>query len=427
MKTQLAFDVGLEASVLSLYCMLRHEILVEAICEISESDFVDFHHKVIYSGIVELANLGAVDQSSLDAVTKKMGYDLSERIGDLFRAEVDVANKDHLIDLLKGYSLRRRIQDVAKKLNSLDSSLSYSQLIEEADNLLTAAIAEETSSHVEKIGNFSFAERIQELVNNPKEIFGLLTGLHFFDKNLDGIVPGLLTLIGGRPGTGKSALAQNLYFNVGVAQKKPILVIDTETNLAFVENRLLAIASGVSFNDIIHGNVSYDYIEPCIRDIQASPIYYYYMPQLSTQRFSAICKKYKKAYGIEAVFVDFLGSGETENMYLEVGKKVKEMHDVITEQDLGCVVFQQLNREQLDKTTGKSVKEVGLGHFVQSDMSTWFPDSIVGLRYPTTVEKSKFQCNRMADICKHRFGENGNSWPLVFGGGNMRFDSVEVF
>jgi replicative DNA helicase len=425
------FDVELEKNVLSMMFKLAADQLSGVVIEISPEDFEDRINKVVYLSMQEVINKGAaMDPAVVDIIAKSQNRELPENyVWDLYDTSsvINIENKTHIFEILKRYSLLRKLNQASDNIKTITVEDTYEKIIEKADNHLASAISVETRGLVEKIGSSNFHERIKELVEHPVEIYGVQTGMSFFDECFDGIVPGLLTLIGGRPGTGKSALAQNIYYNVACKTQIPILVFDTETNLHFVENRLLAISSGVSFNDILHGRVSYEDLEPHIELIQNSPLYYYYMPQYNTNKVNAICKKYRKTFGIECFVVDFLGAAESDNSSAELGKKIKETHDIAVTQDLGCIVFQQLSRQQLDQTTGKNVKEVELGHFVLSDQTTWFADSIAGLRLPTTVEKQKYQCSHVIDVPKNRFGKIGDKYYLSFGGGNMRFENVVTF
>jgi len=423
----------LEVIVLATIMALPKEVQVGVFFEIDSEDFSDYRCRKIFAAMNDIISKGGI--ISREAIELAFGIEacLLKDETTLLSTIVDasqyihVENKDYYFEMLKKRALVKRLQEASDKLKEVTTNGSYENIIEEADNIIANAITNrEKTSTVEKIGNNDFPERIRNIVENPVKIYGIETGISVFDANLDGIVPGLLTLVGGRPGTGKSALAQYMYYNIACIRQVPILCIDTETSKKFVEDRLLAIASGVSFNDILHGKVSYEELEPHIELIQQSPVYYYYMPNVVPSKLRAVCRKYKQAYGIECLFIDFLGSSETENSSIELGKKIKEIHDIATTYELGVVVFQQLNREQLDKTSGKSVKEVDLGHFVLSDQTTWYCDSALGLRFPTTVEKTKYQCNRMIDIPKNRFGKAGTSWPINFSGGSMKFENVVV-
>lgn len=424
-------DQELEEIVLALLFRMPTEQQSNIPFELDHEDFSQPHNKSLFLLMEDIISRGGViDAGVIDALSRAQINFMPDGYVNhltLLGETLSLNNKDYFIDLLKRYSLLRKLDLAVNKIKTLDTSDSYVTLVEKSDSAIAEAISSENTNIVEKLGTKGFSERIRNIVENPIDVYGINTGVTFFDVGLDGIVPGLLTLIGGRPGTGKSALAQNMYYNIACLGQTPILCIDTETNKSFVENRLLAISSGYSFNEIIHGKAPFEELEKHIELIENSPIYYYYMPNLSAAKLRTICRKYQKAHGIQCIFIDFLGSSESENSSIELGKKIKDLHDISTSLEIGMVVFQQLNREQLDKQTGKSVKEVDLGHFVLSDQTTWYCDAAVGIRFPTQPEKAKFQCNRMADIPKHRFGKAGVSWPLNFTGGSMRFENVEVF
>ena len=166
---------------------------------------------------------------------------------------------------------------------------------------------------------------------------------------------------------------------------------------------------------------------PFVKILEKCPLYYYYMPEVNTNEIRLMTKKYKKIYGVEVFIVDFLGASDEERGHIKLGKSLKQIHDVAVEMDVGAVVMQQFSREQLDQNTGRNTKEVSLGHFAYSDMTTWYAENIAGIREPTTVEKSKYRCNRMIDIPKSRFSETGTSWPMNFIGEICRYESVDYF
>jgi replicative DNA helicase len=430
-------DIELEKLVLATLFVLPKEELADISLELEAPDFGSSLTRSIFVVAEEMANQhGLLEPGIMAAVLRTKNPQADDEENLLWEVvelskHATVTGKQSCFNYLKRYSLLRKINDATYKLQTLDTKDDCDILIQKADNYLTSAISADAPSLVKKVGAEDFDSRIRELIEHPVETYGIHTGLSFFDLSLDGICKSLLYLVGGRPGAGKSALAQNLYHNISVQQQIPMLVIDTETSLAFTENRILSIASGIDFAHIIHGKVSYEQLEPHIESIRNSPLYYYYMPNLNISKLKAICKKYQKAHGIEAVFVDFLGSAEVAGSAegsAEIGKKIKDMHDIATTLDLGFVVFQQLNRKQLDDVSGKSTKGIDLGHFAISDSSTWYADAAIGLRFPTTVERAKYNCNRLIDIPKSRFGKAGISWPLNFEeDGSMRFTSVEKF
>lgn len=426
------YSYNLERNVLSLFFSLPVEERSLFCYEIKDEDFYSNSNKIVFNAIKQLLdNGGAVNVVAVNTVIQESTDSIPEHyVMAIFESscENNNLNKDYFVQQLIKYSALRKLHNVGEKLVSgLNPEENLSSILETIDKDFTGAFDTSVKSPVSKIGEQDFETRIKEMIANPSTIVGLETGMHFFDVSFGGIVPGRLTLIGGRPGAGKSALGENLAYNFSILRQHPTLLLDTETSKDFVENRLLSISTGLDFNVISKGQVPYDDIAEHVKLIEKSNLYYSYMPSLNVKELYYTCKKYKKLYDIKAVIVDFLGSAETDNMYLEVGQKVKEMHNMAVELEISFVVLQQLSREQLDKTSGKGVKEISLGHFVQSDMSTWYPDSIAGIRLPTTGEKGKYGCNRIIDVPKNRFGPPNLVWPLNFTGGSMRFEDIMLF
>jgi replicative DNA helicase len=425
-------NLQIEKNILTLFLITDFNIQTTMVLELEAQDFYNDDYRAIFI-IIEriLQNNGKLEPFIIETELKNNNYDISKDVLQdiLLNADsVDFYNKENYIELLKRYSLLRKLSNARERLAHLGPDKTVQDLILSVDEIISSSVSYNPVSTLEHVCGDDFQKRIEELIKNPKEMLGIKTCLNFYDTTFDGIVPTLLTLIGGRPGSGKSALGENLAYGLSVINQRPTLMIDTETNRSFVEDRLLSIVSGIDYNDIIHGKINHEEVVPFFELLNKSPFYYFYMPSLDTKQLNLICKKYKKAFGIETVIIDFLGSAEDgDNMYMEVGRKVKDMKNIANQFDLGFVVLQQLKREQVDANSGKNVKEVSLSHFVQSDMSVWYADAVGGLRMPTTVEKGKYQCNRMFDVPKNRFGNCEFSWPLKFDGSCMRFFDIPLF
>ena len=399
--------------------------------EIDQSDFFHENTRNLFLAIKGvIMDGGSVDGSSISAHAKLCGLDVIStlesaiQVGNGYNGNVELSG--YLVDVLKRYSLLRKADSIKDSIDDLNAGLCVQEILQGIDSAVTGAIDDEKRVGVSKVGTDT-EKRILERINSPVEIIGHKTGLNFFDHSFDGIIPSTLTFIGGRSGTGKSCLAQNLISNLAAGQEIPVLLFDTETSIKFVEDRLLTILSGFPYYDITHGRVSAEQIMPFVKILEKCPLYYYYMPEVNTNEIRLMTKKYKKIYGVEVFIVDFLGASDEERGHIKLGKSLKQIHDVAVEMDVGAVVMQQFSREQLDQNTGRNTKEVSLGHFAYSDMTTWYAENIAGIREPTTVEKSKYRCNRMIDIPKSRFSETGTSWPMNFIGEICRYESVDYF
>ncbi len=84
-----------------------------------------------------------------------------------------------------------------------------------------------------------FVAIMQDHHENPG-IHGVLTGLKHVDHRAQGLQPGELAVIAGRPGTGKSALAMQIAHHVASVQHKRVLVFSLEMPAHQLAMRMIA-------------------------------------------------------------------------------------------------------------------------------------------------------------------------------------------
>lgn len=84
---------------------------------------------------------------------------------------------------------------------------------------------------------------------------GLMTGMPSVDAVLNGIEPGTMLVLGGRPGAGKTALA--LGWAIDIARRgEPVIIISQEMTAVQMARRALAYLAGVSAETIKKGQIA---------------------------------------------------------------------------------------------------------------------------------------------------------------------------
>ena len=76
-----------------------------------------------------------------------------------------------------------------------------------------------------------------------KEITGTRTGYKVIDSLFNGLQPGELMLIGGRPMMGKNTLSLNIAMNVSKRTEKKVLFFDARNGRDYVERWFLSYLS----------------------------------------------------------------------------------------------------------------------------------------------------------------------------------------
>lgn len=178
-----------------------------------------------------------------------------------------------------------------------------------------------TLGQTEKVEVYKFGtdtDRVlEERANKPASVPGLETGWSNFDKMTNGGQPGDLIFVSARSKTGKSVTLLNWAVKMGIRDKMPCLYIDTEMNEREQEDRILANLSGVLHSEIVSGMYVLDTPHGLAKDkVQAlreakrmmseGNLFHLYMPQFNIQMIANVVKKFKKQYGIVALFFDYL-------------------------------------------------------------------------------------------------------------------------
>lgn len=203
------------------------------------------------------------------------------------------------------------------------------------------------------------------------------TGLRSIDKMTGGIYRNLLTVIGGRPSMGKSALALNIASNMA-SSGLHVSYFSLEDAREFVQRRLLARYSQCNLADIIHGRVSpqkHPDIIDATRKITGLPLSVSDRGQTSDQIRQALWRQ-KQRGALDVAIVDHLGYVTDKGREYDVTSEVcRKFAHLAKELEIAVVLLVQLNRGFADDKEGKipTLKNLrGSGHIEEDARAVWF-------------------------------------------------------
>jgi replicative DNA helicase len=179
-------------------------------------------------------------------------------------------------------------------------------------------------------------------------IRGASWGMKDIDVTTGGKCKGDLWIIGGRPGSGKTAVMCNSIVADGKAGV-PVLFFEKEMNYQSLIERLVAIESGVPIQNIRLGILDKKQIEEIgmsLRRIREYPIYLDTTFNSDVHYMESTIYKYKASKGIEVVYIDYLQLlvERGDNQTAELGQ-VSRMGKLIANDQGVCVIAaSQLNR-----------------------------------------------------------------------------------
>jgi replicative DNA helicase len=196
---------------------------------------------------------------------------------------------------------------------------------------------------------------------------GLLTGLDGIDNAIGGMQPGELVILAARPSIGKSALAAQIGFNVGLSGRQSLFV-SLEMQGTDLATRKLAEVLRIENSLLRNGHVNDDDIEEMIRyRDEVANVGFHVWPARSVtmQKLRAVAKVQAVTSGLDLLIVDYLGlvepSDRRKPRYEQVSELSNQMKTLAMELQVPVLCLSQLNREAAGKGRDTAKGEAGKG------------------------------------------------------------------
>lgn len=251
-------------------------------------------------------------------------------------------------------------------------------------------------------------EEIMSRRDNPG-IRGVTWGVQNLDNTTGGKAGGDLWVIGGRPGSGKTALICNSVLQDGLAGV-PTLLIEREMRTQELMERLISIDTGVPNTNIRLGildNHQIEKIHNCLDKLKKLPIYMdvnflandpYYV--------ESTINKFHNNHGIKNVYLDYIQimTDRDEGQTQSIGRMSRLLKLLSNELDICTILLSQLNRN----LESREDKRPLMSDFKMSGALEEDPDFAIGLYRDEVYYKDTKSKNLMEFIVlKHRNGPPG--------------------
>jgi replicative DNA helicase len=376
-------DLPAERAVLSGVFRYGAEAYHDVCDLISESSFTDESNSVLFSCAKHA--LEADDSRSLDVPTMlSSAKELS--LNDFFNTqEVQHMNSimkfPVLLDNVRKFAIKVKKLEIARTMHDQLELTKEKYLEVKGDESIAAilAIAEEavmdatsfvaTSDESPASIFDDIEEYLDELAEEGVDQIGIDTGFPRYDFAIGGgLRRGTVSVIGARPKTGKTLLADNM--GVYIAKKGiPVLNLDTEMRKEDHQNRLTAMLSDVPINDIETGKFAKNpaqkkRVEEAISEVKDAPYYFKsiggasFEEQLSHMRrwISRVVGLNDKGKAKDCVIIyDYLklmDSAEIRGDMKEfqvLGFMITALHNLSLKYEVPILTFIQLNRDGITK------------------------------------------------------------------------------
>lgn len=347
--------------------LLSAEAVSIAAETVEAEDFYRPLHGQIYSAIVTLAQAGEpVDYVTVQAKLQERGT-MSVELSVLSALQMNTpsaANAQHYAEIVREKSRQRRLISVASEIvdDAYQATDDVVGLIDEAERKINAIGDDRRIDSVSALRNLLLAEAdILEQRGETRGVFnGLETGYRSLDQVLQGLQPNSLTIVGARPGTGKTAFALGMLVHVGVVVNRPALYFSLEMSRQELAERILASTARIDSTKLRTGDLNeHDWTRAhdAFGYLQAADIFIDDNPSLTVMDVRARARRIKQSRGdLGIVIVDYLqlmsSRGRAENRQVEVAEMSRSLKILARELHCPVVALSQLSRkleERADK------------------------------------------------------------------------------
>ena len=211
-------------------------------------------------------------------------------------------------------------------------------------------------------------KNIETALNNGGHLSGITTGLDGINAKIGGFHRSDLTIIAGRPGMGKSALATNMAFAAaqryardledGIDPAKSagaaVALFSLEMSADQLATRILAEQSGISSENLRTGRITKQEFQQLARasgELSGLPLYIDDTPGLTIAAIRTRSRRLKRQKNVGMIVVDYLqllqGSGKGsagDNRVQEISEISRGLKQLAKELHVPVIALSQLSR-----------------------------------------------------------------------------------
>jgi replicative DNA helicase len=336
-------------------------------------DFYIIRNREVFSAMQRLS----ASHTSLDYLTLTEELRKVDKLADiggegyLMQLLTDTPSSLHgadYADIIREQAQRRRVVQAATILvqSALNPKANLQEAIATAASAIVASAQSQDGARAISEVIAELWDAVEEASKNPREIFGIPTGLAGFDRITSGLQRGEVFMLSGEPGVGKSFLA--MQFGVGAAEGSngitgtPGAVFELEMSAIATVRRSLSVRSRVPARSLRTGNIGADdwtRLAAAVEHMGRLPIYISDRTDWTSTGIRAECARLK-THGIGWIIIDYLALLKDSPDVDEVersGLISDRVHDIAKDLDLAVIAIHDMTKAGM---TGMHTGQAGL-------------------------------------------------------------------
>ena len=343
----------------------------------------------------------------------------------------DLGRVDTYAALVKERSVRRRLilgcQRIAHAAH--EGGATAEEALGEAEKMIFSLGEEAIQRGFSSIGEV-YEVLMPALEERADGNIGLPTGFHDWDRMTQGLVPGNLIILAGRPGMGKTSFALNVAQHIAIREEKAVGIFSLEMGEQELALRILASESDLPFRELRTGRLTdpqWGKLYETVRKTTEAPLFIDDSGNPTLLEIASKSRRLKAEHGLDLLVIDYLqlmhGSGQVESRQLEIAAISRGLKQLAKEIEIPVMALSQLSRNP-ERRAGDHRPQ--LSDLRESGAIEQDADMVCFVYRDELYNKDDPDNKGLAEliVSKHRNGETGTV-DLVFLGENTSFRNLD--
>ncbi|MFB9544847.1 replicative DNA helicase [Micromonospora sagamiensis] len=362
-------DVAAEQCVLG-GMLLSKDAIADVVEILKTHDFYRPIHATIFDTILEIYGRGEpADPITVAAALADSG-DLV-RIGgapylhSVIASVPTAANAAYYARIVAERAVLRRLVEAGTRIVQLGygTAAGGSRDVDDVVDLAQQAIYDVTEKRVSE--DFAvLADMLQPTLDEIEAVgaqggvmTGVPTGFSDLDRLLNGLHPGQLIIVAGRPGLGKSTASMDFARNAAIRANQAAAIFSLEMSKVEIVMRLLSAEARVPLHVLRSGQLSDDdwtKLARCMGEISEAPLFVDDTPSMNLMEIRSKARRLKQRHDLKMIVVDYLqlmtSPKRTESRQQEVADLSRGLKLLAKEVECPVIAVSQLNRGPEQRT-----------------------------------------------------------------------------
>lgn len=374
------FNMEAEQSVLG--ALLRQNDAFDRIPRLQAEHFYRADHRAIFAAMQDdFARNRPFDLFTVHSRVGDQVADCMKYLNQLLQTMPSAATIGRHADAVMEKAMKRALAALGQELLELSQSHTESRACVDLAASKLETLAEQRTTYEPKLASemvANYLDLLQRRMDGDEAVLPIATGYEHLDEQLDGgFERGTLTVVGGRPGTGKTAAGLGIARNVartGVAYVQSMEMSDdqvSERNVSALGRLPLKWLKKPT--DSRADKDRWDGVTAGVAGIAELRLYIDEQPGCTLVELRSKARKIKRKNGgkLDLIVIDqlsFMQGARSDKAHEAMGEYTRGLIAIAKELDCAVILLVQLNRDCEKRTDKRPImSDIGVSGYIEQD------------------------------------------------------------